>query len=276
MRPFPAPRHPADRPRRPHRVRAGRAAASALLGGALLCACAPAISGLAAPGSAVEATSGSHADDPLTTSAPSVVTPTPSSSRSSATARTSATPARPSTPASSAMRDTSPMSDAAPPPAGWSIIAPAGLQSWETIPGDDVSWGWRSGNCVVVVSAPQNLPEMTDERFARAHAKYTFTAFTAEVDPTMTDTGEARGQEIDPLRVSDPTRVEPPAVHLQLSGFRFEFPTIGVTDQTYSFVTQGGGQGLAVSVDCTTADFTARYDSEIAPLISDLGVDTGI
>ncbi|TKV58657.1 hypothetical protein FDO65_14120 [Nakamurella flava] len=221
-------------------------------------------------------TSASRADDTLTTSAPSVASSAPSSSRGSATTRTPTTTARPSTPASSEVLGAGTTPGSAPAPAGWSIVAPAGLQSWDAIPGDDISWGWHSGNCVVVVSAPQNLPEMTDERFARAHAKYSFTAFAAEVDPTMTETGEARGQETDPLRVSDPTRVEPPAVHLQLSGFRFEFPTIGVTDQTYSFVTQGGGQGFAVSVVCSTADFTARYDSEIAPFISDLGVDTGI
>lgn len=271
MRPFPGPRHPADRPRRPRWCRVGRLTTPALLGAVLLSACAPTVPGLASPSAPVDGTPASRIDEPHRTPASSAITPAPDTSGSSA-----GTTARPSTPASSEGLRTGRASGTTPATAGWSIVAPAGLQSWETIPGDDVSQGWRSGDCIVMVSAPAEVPAMTDERLARAHAKYALNTFVAEVDPTMTETGEARGQQTDPLRVSDPTRLDPPAVHLQLSGFRFEFPAVGLTDQTYSFVTQGGGQGLVVSTTCRTADFTARYDTEIAPLISDLGVDTGI
>lgn len=297
-RPGPPPARLHLRPRRP--VRSARLISGVLLVGVLATGCASVTAGQATPaaGGATASSGGATAagapvDDALgagatpsaggRSTAATTARPTPSSS-------TGSTTGRPGSEGSSAATSTA-LPSAAPPspapssatgapaagdPVAWLVVPPAGLQAWQAVPADDVSQIWRSGNCLVVVSAPADVPDMTDERFARAHVRYAVNQWIAQVDPSTTESGDYLTQETDPLRVSDPTRTEPPAVHLQLSGFRNDFPAIGVTDQTYSFVTQGGGQGLVVSTVCSQGEFASRYDPEIAPLVADLGVDTGI
>lgn len=275
-----------------------RPIAAALLVGAvtvvsLTTACAPTVAGQAAPANGAMTSTrsaGTPTTDPSPSTRPrtSTASPTPRTSTHAPGTRTDTQPALPaadgtdplagsavttSTATDRAGTGTGPATAAA---AGWAVVPPAGLETWQSVPADDVSWIWRSDTCLLVVSAPADVPDMTDERFARAHLRYAVNQWITQIEPTITESGDYLSQDTDPVRVSDPTRTQPPAVHLQLSGFRYHFPTIGVTDQTYSFVTQGGGQGFVVSAVCSEGDFSRRYDTEIAALVAGLGVDTGI
>lgn len=275
--------------RRPHSRPAGRArrllpvVALALLV-PLGSACAAAVDGQASrdgnevPVTGTAAASTAPRSD---TTVPRTTTPSASTSATSASARpghgsatTPSSPTRPSTtrPTTTASAAAGP----APTGAAWTWVLPAGLQDWEVLADDGTTVVRRSGDCLLALSAMSDLPSMTDMDLARQHLRLVANAYQHALLPQATPAGQYVSTSTDPVRLGDPTKTAPPAVHLQLSGFHNVIPDLSVTDQTYAFATSGGGQGLAVSTACTDAAFAARYDSEIAPLIGDLGVDTGL
>lgn len=228
------------------------------------------VAGSATPASAVEPTRSSLASGVSTSPEPtrrpraSAAAPTWTAvPRSTATAGpTDATsPAGPSAPAGKA---------------AWTWVVPDGLQTWVQVADDGTTVVRRSGGCLVLLSVLDELPSTTDEDLARQHLRLTVEIYQRLLAPTVSPSGKYVATALDPLRLEDPTRTAPPTVHLQLSGFDNVVPDLGLTDRTYAFATDGGGPGLAVSTACADSEFATRYDTEIAPLISDLGVDTGI